>query len=71
MRLDLADFSNARAFASQVQSEVPAIDMLILNAGVGFVGEFQRTTDGHETTLQTNYLSNVLLVLDLLPYLHR
>ncbi|PGH13215.1 hypothetical protein AJ79_03773 [Helicocarpus griseus UAMH5409] len=71
MRLDLADFGSVQSFASRVKSEVPVVDTLILNAGVGFVGDLQFTTDGHEITFQTNYLSNVLLVLELLPHMYK
>jgi len=35
------------------------------------VGNLQFSKDGHEITLQTNYLSNALLVLELLPHLQQ
>ncbi|OQE24051.1 hypothetical protein PENFLA_c010G07351 [Penicillium flavigenum] len=71
IKLDLGSFDSVLSFASQVKSDIPVVDILILNAGVGFMGDFHSTTDGHEITLQTNYLSNVLLVLELLPYLQQ
>ncbi|KGO75652.1 Glucose/ribitol dehydrogenase [Penicillium italicum] len=67
----LSDFDGVLSFTSQVTSDIPVVDILILNAGIGFVGDFRSTPDGHEVTLQTNYLSNVLLVLELLPYLQQ
>ncbi|KAN0084999.1 hypothetical protein V8E54_001466 [Elaphomyces granulatus] len=71
MKLDLEDFNSVQSFADKVKSEIPIVDILILNAGVGFVGNLQFSKDGHEITLQTNYLSNALLVLELLPHLQQ
>ncbi|EAL85429.2 putative short-chain dehydrogenase/reductase family protein [Aspergillus fumigatus Af293] len=71
LKLDLGSFDSVLLFASQVKSEIPVVDILILNAGVGFLKDFRSTPDGHELTLQTNYLSNVLLLLELLPYLQQ
>jgi NAD(P)-dependent dehydrogenase (short-subunit alcohol dehydrogenase family) len=71
MELDLGDFNSVQSFADKVKSEIPTVDILILNAGVGFVGNLQFSKDGHEITLQTNYLSNALLVLELLPHLQQ
>ncbi|KAH3540206.1 hypothetical protein KXV64_006099 [Aspergillus fumigatus] len=71
LKLDLGSFDSVLSFASQVKSEIPVVDILILNAGVGFLKDFHSTPDGHELTLQTNYLSNVLLLLELLPYLQQ
>ncbi|SHN13752.1 NAD(P)-dependent dehydrogenase, short-chain alcohol dehydrogenase family [Cryptosporangium aurantiacum] len=57
---DFARFSDVRALAAQVLDRCPRIDVLVHNAG-GMVPERSDTEDGHETTLQTNYLAPFLL----------
>ncbi|KAK3171848.1 hypothetical protein OEA41_003932 [Lepraria neglecta] len=44
------------------------LDILVLNAGAS-IFHYQRTKDGHETMMQVNYLSNILLAVSLLPLL--
>lgn len=62
-RLDLADLASVRAFAADLDGE---IDLLINNAGV-FPLRQERTTDGFELTLGTNFLGPYALTALLLP----
>lgn len=65
--LDLASFASAKAFAQRILARNIPIDILVSNAGVaGFAG-WQVTKDGYEIQLQVNHLSNVLMVLSLVP----
>ena len=68
MKLDRDDYSSVQSFAKAIKTEVSAVDHLLLNAAIGVL-KFKRSVTGHERTMQVNYLSNVLLLLELLPYL--
>ncbi len=65
---DFADLSQVRALADKIRSEYPRIDVLGNNAG-GVFPKPQRTADGHEITLQVNYLASFLLTARLLDVL--
>lgn len=65
---DFADLSQVRALADKIRSEYPRIDVLGNNAG-GVFSKPQRTADGHEITLQVNYLAPFLLTTLLLDVL--
>jgi len=64
--LDLCSFKSVKDFAKNLLTNEAAIHVLINNAGVA-VHPYEKTEDGNETTLQTNYLSHFLLTLLLLP----
>ncbi|KAL2842912.1 hypothetical protein BJY01DRAFT_199526 [Aspergillus pseudoustus] len=68
MQLDMDRYDSVQAFAKRVREEVPVVDLLILNAGIGLI-KLERSPSGHERTTQVNYYSNVLLVAELLPHL--
>ncbi|KAL5335045.1 hypothetical protein BJX70DRAFT_390925 [Aspergillus crustosus] len=68
LEVDMERYDSVQSFATKLQDTVPAIDILILNAGaIRF--EFDHSPDGHERNMQINYYSNVLLLATLLPYL--
>lgn len=71
--LILADFGSlaeVRTFAKAVEKACPRIDVLINNAGVGFMpNERTVSTDGYELRFAVNYLSGFLLTHLLLPRL--
>lgn len=71
MHLDMDDYESVRTFARGTREEIPVVDLLVLNAGVALIPNFQPsgTNSQHERTTQVNYLSNVLLVCELLPHL--
>jgi len=63
---DLSSFEQVRQLANQLTEKTDAIDVLINNAGV-FMNDRIETTDGHETTLQVNHLSMLLLTTEVVP----
>jgi NAD(P)-dependent dehydrogenase (short-subunit alcohol dehydrogenase family) len=65
---DFADLSQVRDLADKIRSQHPRIDVLANNAG-GVFSKPQRTADGHEITLQVNYLAPFLLTTRLLDVL--
>lgn len=68
MKLDMDDYESVKTFAKAVKAELPIVDVLVLNAGIGIL-KLERSPSGHERTMQVNYLSNVLLTIELLPHL--
>ncbi|CAI7587229.1 unnamed protein product [Penicillium pancosmium] len=68
MELDMDRYDSVQRFAKQLREEIPVVDLLILNAGIG-LWNLERSSTGHERTIQVNYYSNVLLIAELLPYL--
>ncbi|GAM36187.1 hypothetical protein TCE0_018f05084 [Talaromyces pinophilus] len=68
MELDVDKYDSVQRFAKQLRDEVPVVDILILNAGVGYF-KFERSSSGHDRIVQVNYCSNTLLIAELLPYL--
>lgn len=65
---DYADLSQVRAVADKIRSEYPRIDVLGNNAG-GVFNKLHKTADGHEITLQVNYLAPFLLTTMLMDVL--
>ena len=70
LKLDMDDYDSVQQFAATVRSTVPTLDILILNAGMGASKYETSPSSGHERVLQVNYLSNALLVFELLPLLN-
>ena len=68
MQLDMDDYESIKAFAKAVKAELPVVDLLVLNAGIGLL-ELDRSPGGHERNMQENYHSNILLTIELLPHL--
>src|SRR6266700_6029179 len=69
---DLASLGRVREVATQVRAEVPRLDVLVNNAGIGFgaPGEARQVSaDGHELRFAVNYLAPVLLTRLLVPLL--
>jgi NAD(P)-dependent dehydrogenase (short-subunit alcohol dehydrogenase family) len=69
---DLASLAAVRQLAEQVRQDVPRLDVLVNNAGIGFGGPGsprQVSQDGHELRFAVNYLAPVLLTRLLLPLL--
>lgn len=62
MELDLASFDSTKAFANALlkREDVPRLDALLLNAGLGM--QWAVTKDGYEQGFQTCHLSHQLLV---------
>jgi NAD(P)-dependent dehydrogenase (short-subunit alcohol dehydrogenase family) len=69
---DLAWLGGVRELAALVRAEVPRLDVLVNNAGIGFgaPGEGRQVSaDGHELRFAVNYLAPVLLTRLLVPLL--
>jgi NAD(P)-dependent dehydrogenase (short-subunit alcohol dehydrogenase family) len=68
MALDLGSVASVRAFAKRVRDELPALHVLVNNAGVWTTAR-STTKDGLETTWGTNHVGTFLLTRELLPLL--
>ncbi|KAK9489780.1 hypothetical protein V1508DRAFT_435488 [Lipomyces doorenjongii] len=70
MQLDLSHYKSVVNFAADVKKELDALHIVLLNGGVNLMN-WEETVDGHEMTLQVNYLSSALLAIELLPLLEQ
>lgn len=68
-KIDLADLSSIKAFASKMISKGQAIDLLINNAGVMTPPKRLETADGFELQFGTNHIGHFALTAQLLPLL--
>jgi NAD(P)-dependent dehydrogenase (short-subunit alcohol dehydrogenase family) len=68
-RADFERLDDVRALADHLLERYPRIDVLANNAG-GMVGEYRRTVDGFEATIQGNHLAPFLLTNLVLDRLH-
>jgi NAD(P)-dependent dehydrogenase (short-subunit alcohol dehydrogenase family) len=72
-RADLADLSQVRRLADDVQQAAGRLDVFVSNAGIGSGepdGHDRRTSvDGYELRFAVNYLAGFLLTIELLPLL--
>ena len=70
-RADLASLEEVRRLADAVLRDTRRLDLLVNNAGVGFVLDTARTfsAEGHEMHFAVNYLAHYLLTKRLLPRL--
>jgi len=69
---DLASLADVRVLADRVRADVPRLEVLVNNAGIGFgaPGEGRAVSaDGHELRFAVNYLAPVLLTRLLMPLL--
>jgi NAD(P)-dependent dehydrogenase (short-subunit alcohol dehydrogenase family) len=67
--LDMCSYDSIQAFVKRVESELPRLDIAILNAGRSKADLELVPSTGHEESLQVNYLSTILLATLLLPIL--
>jgi NAD(P)-dependent dehydrogenase (short-subunit alcohol dehydrogenase family) len=67
--LDMCSYNSIQEFARRVESQIPRLDFVLLNAGVRKVDFTIVESTGHEENLQVNYLSTMLLAALLLPIL--
>ena len=70
LELEMGDYKSDVAFVDKVRKVAQAIDIVLLNAGLGSF-EFKTTKTGHEETMQVNVYSNAVLALQLLSLLER
>jgi NAD(P)-dependent dehydrogenase (short-subunit alcohol dehydrogenase family) len=68
--LDLARLDTVRALGAELRAEGDRLDVLVLNAGIANPGRHpERTADGHDLHMQTNFLAQALLARELAPLL--
>ena len=67
--LDMSSYASVQAFSDRVQAELPRLDVLIANAGLGT--ETFRMTEDNEETITTNVVSLFLHAFLLFPKLHK
>ena len=68
-RADFAHLSQVAALADRILAEVPRLDVLVNNAGLGVEQRRSTSADGHEMVFQVGYLAPYLLTRRLLPLL--
>lgn len=68
LEMDLTSFASVRRAAGELLERTERLDVLVNNAGLT-LNERRLTGDGHETMMQTNHFSHVLLTSLLLPKL--
>lgn len=68
-RADLASLDETRRLAASVRRDNKRLDLLINNAGVGFIFDSTRkfSAEGHEMHFAVNYLAHYLLTKELIP----
>jgi NAD(P)-dependent dehydrogenase (short-subunit alcohol dehydrogenase family) len=73
VRADLASLAEVRAMAAEVRETLPALDVLVNNAGIGAglpdLTTRQESRDGFELRFAVNHLAGFELTLELLPVL--
>jgi NAD(P)-dependent dehydrogenase (short-subunit alcohol dehydrogenase family) len=67
--LDMESYDSVQAFVHKCDTELSRIDYAILNAGLGPMIMHTNPSTGHETTIQVNHISTILLTILLLPVL--
>ncbi|KAJ7721501.1 hypothetical protein B0H16DRAFT_1666326 [Mycena metata] len=67
--LDLSRPSSVASFASKVLAEIPTLNIVLLNAGMGDLNWVTTPETKTEQMFQINFLSNALLAVRLLPLL--
>ncbi|KAK8081164.1 hypothetical protein PG997_008982 [Apiospora hydei] len=65
--IDMESYPSIQNFVQRCEADLPRIDFAILNAGIAPAEHVNLATTGHESTVQVNYLSTVLLSILLLP----
>jgi NAD(P)-dependent dehydrogenase (short-subunit alcohol dehydrogenase family) len=67
--LDMESYDSIQAFVRKCDTELPRIDYTILNAGLSPMTLRTTRSTGHETAIQVNHISTILLTILLLPVL--
>ncbi|CAK7222523.1 hypothetical protein SCUCBS95973_004870 [Sporothrix curviconia] len=67
--LDMTSYESLQQFVARVETDLPRLDVAVLNAGIGFQPFQIVKATNREQTVQVNYLSTMLLGILLLPTL--
>ena len=70
MKLDLADLTSVKSFASELRSRMDKLDLLINNAGLMAI-PYNRTKDGFEMQFGVNHLGHFALTAALWPLIRQ
>ncbi|KAI5243174.1 NAD(P)-binding protein [Aureobasidium subglaciale] len=70
IQIELEDLKQTDQVAKKLAEELPRLDGLICNAGLG-VGDYNLTKDGIDSHMQVNFISQFHLTQTLLPLLQR
>jgi NAD(P)-dependent dehydrogenase (short-subunit alcohol dehydrogenase family) len=67
--LDMESYDSIQTFVRKCDTELSRIDYTILNAGISPIAFGTTRSTGHETAIQVNHISTILLTILLLPIL--
>ncbi|KAH8651444.1 hypothetical protein BX600DRAFT_528737 [Xylariales sp. PMI_506] len=67
--LEMTSYSSVQAFARRVETDLPRLDIAILNAAIFHTQFIPVPSTGNDEMVQVNYLSTFLLAIFLLPLL--
>lgn len=67
--LDMESYDSIQTFVRKCDTELSRIDYTILNAGISRIAFSTTRSTGHETAIQVNHISTILLTILLLPIL--
>jgi len=65
--LDLSSLASVHEFVAHAAENLPPLDVVIANAGVGFVPGKVKTKEGHDLAFGVNHLGHFALLQGLLP----
>lgn len=68
---DLAKLSDVMMAITEIQSKHKFLDCIFINAGLGYAAKRVETQDGMDSHFQVNYLSQVILTLNMLNLLEK
>ncbi|XP_038048264.1 dehydrogenase/reductase SDR family member on chromosome X-like [Patiria miniata] len=68
IKVDLASLQSTMDFIQKTKERMQYLNILVCNAGIAFVKQ-EYTEDKYESQFQVNYLSQLLIVLHLMPLL--
>lgn len=68
---DLVKLNDVRNAINKIRSKHNFLDGIFINAGIGYAAERVETEDGMDSHFQVNYLSQFMLVLNLLDLLEK
>lgn len=68
-QLDLADLESVRRLTADVLASEPAIDYIVLNAGIMSLPSLERTANGWEKQMGVNHFGHAFLIKKMLPFL--
>ena len=65
----MSSYNSIQAFVRRAETELPRLNIVVLNAGLGRLKFGTVSSTGHEEIIQVNHLSTALLMILMLPVL--